>query len=97
MQNPRSYFRPDTSFTPLRKNTDILDWVPAKEANVKCPQVVIKYYENCLTWKTGRSNTGMWITSDNNLYNVDCSYYLALSIVCITLNPPPEDDATEES
>jgi len=34
------------------KNTDILDWVPAKEANVKCPQVVIKYYENCLTWKT---------------------------------------------
>lgn len=34
------------------KNTDILDWVPAKEANVKCPQVVIKYYEQCLTWKT---------------------------------------------
>ena len=37
----------------LRKGADILDWVPAKEANVKCPQVVIKYYESCLTWKTG--------------------------------------------
>ena len=36
-----------------RKGADILDWVPAKEANVKCPQVVIKYYESCLTWKTG--------------------------------------------
>jgi len=34
------------------KGADILDWVPAKEANVKCPQVVIKYYESCLTWKT---------------------------------------------
>jgi len=34
------------------KGTDILDWVPAKEANVKCPQIVIKYYESCLTWKT---------------------------------------------
>ena len=34
------------------KGADILDWVPAKEANVKCAQVVIKYYESCLTWKT---------------------------------------------
>eukprot|EP00116_Pleurobrachia_bachei_P011198 sb/3471460/ len=33
------------------KGADILDWVPSKEANVKCPQVVIKYYEGCLTWK----------------------------------------------
>jgi len=33
------------------KGADILDWIPAKEANVKCPQVVIKYYESCLTWK----------------------------------------------
>ncbi|KAL5255623.1 hypothetical protein ACHWQZ_G011005 [Mnemiopsis leidyi] len=40
------------------KGADILDWVPAKEANVKCPQVVIKYYESCLTWKTEDGDSG---------------------------------------
>ncbi|XP_011874432.1 PREDICTED: chromobox protein homolog 5 isoform X1 [Vollenhovia emeryi] len=37
------------------KGTDAVDMVSAEEANIKCPQIVIRFYEDRITWNKAKA------------------------------------------
>lgn len=43
--------RPLAFFLSCRKSRNIPELVPAREANLKCPHIVIKFYEDRLSFK----------------------------------------------
>ena len=75
------------------KNSDEADLVPAKEAKVKCPQVVISSYEEMLMWHSypseddDKKENKNWLSWIPATVTSDCGFQVGREGVLLVLTP----------